>query len=121
MAVASMVLGIIAVPISLLAFCLWWASGPLGLMAVIFGHVALPGRTRSGQRGRNGAGGSDLRLRRARDHRAGRGHVDEALPAQHVTRARWRSNLPRPGFRAAEGAGTLLALHHDRHAQEIPR
>lgn len=36
LAVTSMILGIVAVPI----ICIWWLSGILAIMAIIFGHVA---------------------------------------------------------------------------------
>ncbi len=39
LAVASMTLGILAVPMSLLAMCLWWVSGPMAITAVILGHL----------------------------------------------------------------------------------
>ena len=40
MAVASMVLGILALPLGLMSICLWWIAVPMTVTGVILGHVA---------------------------------------------------------------------------------
>lgn len=39
-AITSMVLGILALFLSLMAICLWPFSGPLAIAAIVFGHIA---------------------------------------------------------------------------------
>jgi type IV pilus assembly protein PilA len=53
LAIASMVVGILSLPLSLVSFCLWWISGPVAIIAVILGHAA-KAQIRSGRAG--GAG-----------------------------------------------------------------
>ena len=53
MAIASMILGIISIPLSIFGICLWWLSGPCAIIAVILGHLS----HNQARRGEAGGGG----------------------------------------------------------------
>jgi hypothetical protein len=55
-AVTSLVLGILALPLSMFSFCFWMFSGPVAIAAVVFGHIARNGANR----GVSGGGGMAL-------------------------------------------------------------
>ena len=55
-AVTSMVLGITALVLSFMSFCIWFVSGPLAIAAIVTGHIA----HRSARRGISAGGGMAL-------------------------------------------------------------